>query len=314
VSTAEQLNQQFSIKGMLRFYSSSSGMHFCEISNEYATAVVALHGAHVVHFQPHREEPVLWVSEYTHVKPGKAIRGGIPVCWPWFGPHPSDASKPAHGFGRILDWQVIETGIGSDGETFITFQLTDDETTRKYWNLKFDLKLKVTVSQSLRVELITHNPASAPFIYSGALHSYFNVEHAGNIAIYGLDGHFYLDKLDNNKRKLQQGPVMIRDATDRIYLNTSDDCLIHDPDKHRIIRVAKEGSRSTVAWNPWMHKAQAMEDFGDDEFKDMVCIESGNVVNDMVRVGPGQTHRLATIISVEPPVCLPHTMRDGPID
>lgn len=298
--TPEALNKQFGLRGQLRFYSSSTGLVLVEIDNRFASALVCLQGAQVLHYQPVREEPVLWVSEYTHVKPGKAIRGGIPVCWPWFGPHPSDKSKPAHGFARLESWEVLATGTTEEGYTRIVMGLNERPSTRALWNLRFNLQLTVTVGPQLEVSLVTHNPAAVPFIYTGALHSYFDVADVKNIEILGLDGHYYIDKLDNGERKLQQGPVTINDATDRIYINTSDDCLIRDPGKGRIIRVAKEGSRSTVAWNPWMHKAQAMEDFGDHEFHDMVCVETCNVVNDLVRVSPGKSHILKTIISVEP--------------
>ncbi|MCB0212872.1 MAG: D-hexose-6-phosphate mutarotase [Anaerolineae bacterium] len=293
------LNTQFGIDNHLVFTSGTGGLTVATINNRHAEAVVALHGGHVLSFQPHGHQPVLWLSEYSHYTLGKAIRGGIPVCWPWFANHPSDPGKPSHGFARTTLWTVIGSDTWADGSTQLRLELDDSAATQALWPYVFQLELVVTVGSALQVDLNVHNPGNEPFVCTDALHTYFSVSDITNVSVLGLEDVSYLDKVDNGALKTQQGPITFTTETDRIYLATTADCLIVDSAWQRRIRVAKQGSRTTVVWNPWIEKAQRMADFGDEEYHTMVCVETTNAADDVITVSPGGSHRLQTLINVE---------------
>ena len=294
------LNTQFGIDQQLVFTSGVGDLTVAEISNSYAQAVIALHGAHVLSFQPHGQRPVLWLSEYSQFKIGKAIRGGIPICWPWFAAHPSDPSKPSHGFARTTLWAVAGSEALADGSTQLRLELHDSAETQALWPHPFRLELVVTVGPALQVDLNIYNPGDGPFVCTDALHTYFGVSDIANVTIRGLENVAYLDKVDHDGRKMQQGPITITAETDRIYLDTTADCLIVDSSWQRRIRVAKQGSQTTVVWNPWIEKSQRMTDFGDEEYHGMVCVETTNAADDVVTVPARGSHRLQTSITVEP--------------
>ena len=296
----ESLNESFAITDHIMFVAGPGGLPMAKIRNAYAAATVSLHGGQALTFQPHGHEPVLWSSAYSLYQPGKAIRGGIPVCWPWFGPHPSDPSKPAHGFARTSLWSVLSTAALADGATQVRLRLADDDTSLALWPHVFELRLVVTVGADLRADLIARNPGAASYTYSGALHSYFDVSDVTAISIHGLEGCTYIDKVDGEQHKVQRGAVTIEAETDRIYLNTAETCAIEDPRLDRRITVAKAGSRTTVVWNPWAEKARRLADFGDEEYHGMVCVETANADGDSLTVAPGGEQRLMAVIGVEP--------------
>jgi len=296
----EMVNRNFAIKECITFSSEPCGLPVAHIKNLQGSAIVALQGAHVMAFQPQGESPVLWLSKHSHFRPGKAIRGGIPVCWPWFANHPADSSKPAHGFARTGLWDVTATRNLPDGSTKLQMELRDDTGTRKLWPYYFTIQLIITVGNRLEVELLFHNQNDKTFTCTSALHSYFAVSNTGNITITGLKGRNYIDKVLQGQLRQQQEPLTITEETDRIYLNTSADCLIEDRGWKRCIRIAKQGSQTTVVWNPWQEKATAMVDFGDDEYRGMVCVEAVNTADDVITLAPGEKHSLQTSISVEP--------------
>jgi D-hexose-6-phosphate mutarotase len=294
----QRLNDQYGIADHLQFKAGPGELTVAAIKNDQATATIALQGGHVISFQPHGQRPVLWVSEHSHYQAGQPIRGGIPVAWPWFADHPTDPGKPAHGFVRTALWTMTETeGLG-DGATRLQLSLSDSDWTQKLWPHAFQLEIVITVGFELEVELIAYNPGELAFTCGGALHSYFSVSDATRIAVRGLDGRPYLDKVDGGKRKQQRGAVTIEAETDRIYLDTTATCAIEDLGWGRRIEVAKSGSRSTVVWNPWIDKARRMTDFGDEEYLEMVCVETTNAADDVVTVLPGEEHRLRALISV----------------
>jgi D-hexose-6-phosphate mutarotase len=267
--------------------------------NGLGKTAVSLQGGHVLSYEPHGQAPVLWVSQLAEFAPGKAIRGGIPVIWPWFGSHPHDSNKPSHGFARRQLWTVQGTRVTGE-ECQLTLALGDTPDSRAIWPHHFLLTLQVTLGASLLVELTTSNTGRTPFVITQALHSYFSVSQIGQIAITGLEQCAYLDQLDDMRRKRQLGPITFAEEVDRIYIETTGDCLLDDPGFGRKIRVAKRGSGSTVVWNPWLVKAQRMADFGDAEYREMVCIETTNAADDRVTILPGGGHRLTAVISVEP--------------
>jgi glucose-6-phosphate 1-epimerase len=295
----QELDARFGVPGHIRFAAGQGGLTVAEISNAHANAAVALHGGHVLAFQPRGQAPVLWVSRHAVYAPAMPIRGGIPICWPWFGPHPEDASKPAHGFARTRPWRVLETGGAPGGATTIRLGLTDDEATRALWPHPFELELALVVGARLGVTLTARNTGESAFTCGGALHSYFAVGDPAAITIVGLDGRDYLDKVDGGARKRQHGEVTIAGETDRVYLDTEETCTIVDPALGRRIAVVKSGSRTTVVWNPGAEKARRLQDFGDDEYREMVCVETANAGPDTVTLQPGASHRLAALIGLE---------------
>jgi D-hexose-6-phosphate mutarotase len=294
----EVLNEQFAIAEHITFAASAAGLAIAEIRNSYAAASVAVQGGHVISYQPHSQQPVLFASRLSAFEIGKTIRGGIPICWPWFGSHPTDPSLPFHGFARAAMWQVRGTSVGPADVTVVRLGLTETEESLALWPHAFDLEIAVTVGARLHVELIARNTGQEPFLCGGALHSYYAVGDVRRIAIHGLDGRDYLDKVDGFQRKPQRGPVTIESETDRIYLETDAACTIDDPALSRRIAIAKSGSRTTVVWNPWAEKAKQIADFEDDEYLSMVCVETANADMDVVTVAPGGEHRLSATIGL----------------
>ena len=297
--TLNTLNGQYGIPGEVHFTAGEGGFAKAVISNRHATAEIYLHGATVTAFQPRGKAPVLWLSPQAVFKPGKAIRGGIPVCWPWFGPHPTDNTKPQHGFARTAQWSAVSTATLPDDTTEIRFHLGADEQTRLIWPHSFRLELTVVVGINLRVALRTQNTGNDPVKVGCALHSYFHTGDVRLVEISGLDGRDYVDQPDGNRMKRQAGSVRIDQEVDRIYLDTEDECVIQDAALERSIRVAKAGSKSTVVWNPWIAKAKALADFPDDGCLGMVCVETTNAAKDARILAGGASTEIVQVISIE---------------
>jgi D-hexose-6-phosphate mutarotase len=293
-----QLNQRFAYPDHADFRTGPGGLPVLTLANANGTLEITPYGGHVLSYQPAGHEPALFLSrESTHL-PGKPIRGGIPVCWPWFGPHADDPALPMHGFARLLFWDVEAVDTG-DEQTEVRLGLRDDERTRKFWPHAFELALRVVLGKRLEVELTTRNTGSDPFVLTQALHTYFAVGAIGRVVIEGLESASYFDSLTRLPMAPEAEPIAIRAEIDRVYVDTADGCLIRDASLDRQIRVAKRGSRATVVWNPWIEKSKRMPDFGDDEFSGMVCIEAANARDDAIALAPGQSHTLAQILSVQ---------------
>ena len=294
------LNARFGLSGQLTFREGAGGLAVVEVANNQGSATIALQGAQVMTWAPRGQSPVIWLSRAAKFAPGKSIRGGVPVCWPWFGPHATDTSLPAHGFARTVPWEVIGTQTMTDGSARIDFRLIKSDATRAPWPHSSQLECHVTVGATLEIELVTRNTDRIAVTIGDALHTYFEVGDIRQVTIQGLEGCPYLDKMDGGQRKQQTGPVTIGAETDRIYLNSSADCLIDDPGLTRRIRIRKRGSRSTVVWNPWIEKSAKMGDFGENGYLNMVCVESANAADDVVTIAPGGEHRLWVRYEIEP--------------
>ncbi len=299
MSILQNLNQQHAIENHVQLREIADGVIIAEVANQHALANIALQGAHIATFQPRGEEPVLWLSPNAKFAPGKSIRGGVPLCWPWFGPHKTDSNLPGHGFARTVPWELLETKAYTDGSTSLRFGLIENDTTRMQWPHASTAQLEVTVGKALKVELVTTNTGDAPFELGEALHTYFQISDVGNMTVTGLEGCEYLDKVQDFTRCTQQGGIKIESEVDRVYVNTEADCVIEDKGLKRAIRIAKQGSRSTVVWNPWQEKAEKMGDFGPKLHRDMVCVESGNALENVITLQPGEMHRLVAVYSVE---------------
>ncbi|KOH42639.1 D-hexose-6-phosphate mutarotase [Sunxiuqinia dokdonensis] len=293
------LDEKYSIEGEVGFIEMEGELPFISVSNKYAQADIGLYGAHVMSFTPHKTMEMLWMSPTSFSEEGKAIRGGIPVCFPWFGPHPSAPEKPQHGFGRLMYWDVVETKSEANGETLIRFQLESSEETKTYWPHDFLAELAITVGTKLQVALKVTNTSGEPFEYSAALHSYFNLSGIENCTIEGLQGTKYFNQLTQD-HAVQQEPVLtITDALTRHYLDTETPVVIADPVFRRRIQVEKTGSRVTTVWNPGKEAAAQMADMPDDAYHAFVCVEATNAFNNCVVLAPGESHQTMTVIGLE---------------
>jgi len=294
------LNQRYAIPHHLQFVAGEGGLVMAEIANSHSTARIALQGAHLVTWQPCGQEPVVWVSKFAKYAAGKSIRGGVPICWPWFGAHATDSKLPGHGYARTVMWEVLESRELPDGATYIRFGLIETDATRAQWPHPCSVQIEFTIGKTLRVELVTRNIGTHAFTLGEALHTYFHISDVGQMTIRGLEGCDYMDKAGGaSELRKQQDGIVIEREVDRVYLNTTADCVIEDRGLKRAIRIAKQGSHSTVVWNPWTEKADKMGDFGPQGHRGMVCVESANALENVLSVAPGATHHLAVVYSVE---------------
>lgn len=302
--TPSDLNGQYGQPG-LTFVEGAGGLIYAEIDNAAAVARICLQGAHIVTWRPKSQaEPVVWVSEQAKYGPGKSIRGGVPVCWPWFGPHATEKTLPGHGFARTVMWQVTGSETLANGDTRVRFMLMPNDHTRGLFAKACRCELTATVGASLQIDLTTTNLDTEAVTIGEALHTYFRIGDIGRATVAGLDGCRYLDKVDGGQSKTQAGAVTFAGEVDRVYVNTEATCVIEDPDLGRRIRIAKTGSRATVVWTPWLEKADKMGDFGSGQanqggWREMVCVESGNAADNVVSVPAGASHTLSVVYSAE---------------
>jgi glucose-6-phosphate 1-epimerase len=294
MATAQQLNTQFGINNHLKFREDASGLIIAEISNKQASASLCLQGAHLMTWQPKSQAvPVVWLSRDAKLAAGKSIRGGAPVCWPWFGAHASESTFPGHGYARTVPWRVVESGSEPNGATRLTLRLVENEKTRLQWPHACTLDLTVIVGETLRMEMTTENTSSSEFAIGEALHTYFRIGDIGAVRVQGLEGCEYWDKVGSSTLRQQVGAISFSGETDRVYINTAAECVIEDDKLKRRIYVSKSGSLSTVVWTPWADKANKMGDMGQPEgWREMVCVESVNAMENVVNVAAGNRHTM----------------------
>ncbi len=294
MKTATQLNQQFGIAGQLSFRDDASGLVVAEFNNQSATASLCLQGAHLISWQPKSQaKPVVWVSREAKMAAGKSIRGGAPVCWPWFGAHATDATFPGHGYARTVPWNVIESGTEPSGATRLTLRLQESDKTRAQWNHDCNLDLTVIIGDTLRMEMTTENTGKSEFTIGEALHTYLQISDIGTVSVTGLDGCDYWDKVGGSNLRKQAGAITFSGETDRVYIDTAATCVIEDDKLKRRIYIKKSGSHSTVVWTPWTEKANKMGDMGQsDGWREMVCVESVNAIDNVVKVAAGSKHTM----------------------
>lgn len=290
----DTLNTDFAIEGILSFRTSPEGAIIAEIDNDFATASVSISGGHLMTWQPKdQSQPVVWLSEQAKVAPGKSIRGGVPICWPWFGAHASEASFPGHGHARTTNWNVTETATLANGETEIELTLEENEASEKFWPYATPLTLRITVGTHLKMALTTQNDSSEPVTITEALHTYFQISDIGAVSVSGLENTTYYDKVENFAKFTQQGEISFSGETDRVYINSTSTCVINDPQLKRRIHIGKSSSASTVVWTPWTEKANKMGDLGaNDGWRRMVCVESANAMDNAITIAPGERHTL----------------------
>jgi len=290
---------RYEIDGELQFIEIEHGFVYAEINNARAHATVSTYSGQLLSYRPKdRQEDLLFVSDKAYYEAGKAIKGGIPVCWPWFGPDPENRGRPAHGFVRNRQWQVSGSESLADGSTKIILSITDSEATRALWPHPFRLDIEITVGDTLRVELVTHNTGDDSITISQALHSYFRVGDITSVSVLGLDGINFIDKADDSARKTQAGPLTISSEVDRIYTDTSGDLIIDDASLERKISIASGGCSTAVVWNPWVEIAASMADLDDDDYLQMLCVETANAGPETVTITAGDCYRLSAEYSI----------------
>jgi len=295
-----ELNSDFGIENHLAFLKGDDGLIYAHLKNSQGCAVISTYAAQVLSFKPgNTHNDLLFVSEKAFFETGKAIKGGIPVCWPWFGPDPQDQGRAAHGFVRTRQWQVVSTTAIDAEHTQIVLGIDSDDQTYSSWPFEFQLRIEITVGKALQINLLTTNNDSKIIELSQALHSYFSTTDITQTQVHGLDGKTYLDKLDAMKNKTQQGVIQFNQAVDRIYTAVEEPVSIYDPVLKQRVDIVSSGSKSTVVWNPWSKQAVEMTDFRDDDYLKMLCVETANAGPDVVKVKPGETYRLGMQIQVD---------------
>ena len=273
------------------------GLPTFKIQTAWSTAEVMAHGAHVTSFQKHGETPLLFLSAKSLFSPGNPIRGGVPICYPWFGAREEDSF---HGFVRTTEWQLAESAAGSDGAVRLRFQLPIPPD-RPAWSA-LRTEFVVTVSDSLTMELLSANESGAPMEIENCLHTYFRVGHIRDVSLTGLSGAPFLDFASGaaGEQKVDRDEVLqITKETNRVYPDSTATVEILDRNLMRAIRVEKFHSRSTVVWNPWTTQ-KLPDDFDPAEHQQMVCVESGNVKQNKLTLAPGEQTTLKAVLSTAP--------------
>jgi D-hexose-6-phosphate mutarotase len=283
--------------GRVSFLDGQGELPMVEVTTAWSRAEIYIHGAHVTQFKKNDEPPLLFMSQVSRFAEGQPIRGGIPVIFPWFGMR---EAMGQHGFARIKAWDLKEFAAAQDGSVSVRFKLPDYPEASSF--PPFTAEYVVTVNEKLKLELlVTNMSGEEPLVFENCLHTYFEVGDINTVSIRGLKGASYLDKVANFAKKTEKNDaIQINSEVDRIYLNTTGPVEVLDPKLKRKIRVEKNGSTSTVVWNPWIARAQQMPDFGNDEYLRMVCVESGNVSSNQISLRPRETCSLTVTISSAP--------------
>lgn len=271
------------------------------IQHPTATARVALHGAHVMHWAPTGHAPVLYMSPQSIYAEGKALRGGIPICWPWFSAHPTDAALPMHGLARLRFWQ-LDAAQADDHRATLQLSLRSSAATRAHWPHDFHCQLHLSIGTELEVALTTENTGPAPLPLTEALHTYLTVGDISRVRLTGLHGSPYLDTVGTPAQRLQEGDVTFDREVDRRYQSTSA-IHLHDPAQHRTLTVHKDASATTVVWNPWIEKSARLPDLPDDAWQHFLCIEAANASPpepQPLQIAPGARHTLRTRLTLSP--------------
>lgn len=297
----DELDEKFSIEGEVGFFEFEENMVSITVSNKFADAEISLYGAHLLSYRPQGRMDILWMSDESFFEIGKPIRGGIPVCFPWFGPHKTDAGKPQHGFGRLMIWDLVSTATLPSGETEIILGLASSEDTKAYWPHDFYAEMKFTIGTKLTATLKVTNTSDGSFNYTCALHSYYSISALENISLEGLKKTTYFNQLTGEHDIQEEELLRIEDALTRHYLNTESTVVINDEVFKRRIKVEKIGSKVTTVWNPGEEACQKIADLSEDSFHAFVCVEATNAFEYPVSLASGESFETSAIISLVDP-------------
>ncbi len=290
----EQLNSDYGIADQLQFSLGKGDLPVIKINNSHAQAVISVYGGQVLSYRPtSAPEDLMFLSEKAYYQAGKAIKGGTPICWPWFGPDPEGLGRASHGFVRNRLWAVQSTSTTPNQETQVKLGLVDTPETREIWPHSFELSIEFTIGSTFKIELVTRNTGDQPFSITQALHTYFQVGDIAPTRVQGLENAAYIDKVDGGVQKQQSGQIAIAEEVDRIYLDVSPALAIEDPALHRRIEITASGSQTAVVWNPWVDNAAKMADLKDDDFQKFVCVETANAANEVIEIRPGTENSLS---------------------
>ena len=303
--TVDELAQQFGMPGVLEF--THQGDLVClDITTPQVTARVTTHGAHLLEWRPTKQEPVLFLSKRSEFATDKAIRGGVPVIWPWFGPRsaavlpgPEGSPKsPSHGFARTSSWRLQFVAIMQDA-VHLTFTLAPSAASRAFGFDGFRLAYQMILGRDLALHLTVANDGPNDLRFEEALHTYFAVTEIKEVALSGTESTDYLDKPDGMKRKHQaEIPLHFTGETDRVYLTTETTCRIEDPAGGRTLHIAKEHSQNTVVWNPWAELTAGLADMEPEGWHGMLCVETANVGAAAITLAPGGVHTMEARVTV----------------
>lgn len=299
----DRLNAEHGIPGSLRFTRGRGDLDMIEITTAQARALISPYGGQILSFQPSgAEHDLLFVSERAYFALGKSIKGGIPICWPWFGVDPEAKGRPAHGFVRAWPWRLVATEMAADGTVEVRLGLADDAATRVLWPHRFELGVRISVGHRLSVALVTRNTGDRAFRITQGLHAYFKVGEASTAEVEGLAGCRYIDKAVGGADAVivQDGAVRFASEVNRIYEEVPPGLSLLDPTLKRRIRIESEQSRTAVVWNPWIATARAMDDLDNDDYRRFVCVETVNTATEVIEVPPRTSYRLAAHYAIEP--------------
>jgi len=267
-----------------------NGLAVVELATPASTCTIALHGGQVLSFTPRGDRDWLWVSERASFAVGKALRGGIPICFPWFGPHASRPDLPAHGFARTRPWRVSQIRTVDAARVRAELELASDADTLRVFPHAFTARLAVTAGDALELAFEVTNTGDAPWAFEVALHTYVAVTAASAVAVDGLGGSAFVDKVAGGSLRRQDGtPIRFEGEVDRVY-DSGAPVTIIDPGRARPIRVESGGAASTIVWNPGPSKTATLADMAPDGFDGFVCVETGNVGDRRVTLAPGARH------------------------
>jgi len=295
----DELDDKFSIEGEVGFAELEEDLVFMTVSNKYADVDICLYGAHVTSFRPHNSMDLLWMSPDSSFEVGKPIRGGIPICFPWFGPHKTDVEKPQHGFARLMYWEVVSTSTNASGETVVKLQLCSSEETKAYWAHDFCAEVTIVAGKTLVETLRVTNTSDKPFDYTCALHSYFSLSAIESVSIEGLNGLTYFNQLTGENEIQEEEKLEITEALTRHYLNTESPVIIDDNAFRRRIKVDKKGSKVTTVWNPGAETCANIGDLPEDGYETFVCIEATNAFGYPVSLNPGESFETSAIVGID---------------
>ncbi|QHN05179.1 D-hexose-6-phosphate mutarotase [Granulicella sp. WH15] len=297
----KKLNEEFGLDGVLAF-EEHEGMVRAQVTSSSATATIYLHGAHVTHWQPAGHDPVLYLSPNTEIAEGKAIRGGVPICFPWFGPRADGKPGPSHGFARTQSWDVafaaLVPGAGRE-QVHLSLTLGPTELSRSLGFDHFRVAYQLVIGRTLKLRLAVANLGDRPMHIEEALHTYFAVPDVRKVSITGLEGAEYIDKMDKMAlKRLPEEPLEITETTDRVFPGHKATCTIKTGNPATDINNRKANSATTVVWNPWN---LVLGDLPADGWEHFVCVETANTGADSVTIAPGDSHTMEAEISVGPP-------------
>ena len=294
------LNKLYGGTGNVVFNEGKGGLCSVNIVNQFASSEISLYGAQILSFKPGNGKDLLWMSEKSVFVEGKAIRGGIPVCFPWFGPNDSDTTLPAHGFARIMNWDVESVSDLPDNSTRLILKCESNRFTRKFWPFEFTARIIIIVGKTLDITVQFTNSDIDEFKVTDAFHTYFLVSDISNVTIEGLENHSYYSGFDKDTLLKQTDTLLsITKEENRRYIDHAANCVIYDNGFNRKITVAKRGSKTTVVWNPWIESSKKFADMTPDGYKTMVCVEAVNAYNDFVLLQPGESYTMSTVLSVD---------------